>query len=218
MKKRLFAIVLIVCLTVGVAFAAKGDFKVGAQAGFGTDRIRFKNTYGSDTTGTIKSYNNGFFFVATGEYDVTDEIGVKVEAGILTMGTNKTRTVIKDYDVDETIEGSEAPVNFSFYVGGQYSFSITEDICVAAGAGVDMMLGKTYKEADKGNGRIGVGVEAVGSYAISKNIGVTLGARYSIYFINTNKDDAQNIEDWRDAGSKVLQSGLKIFAGCTYTL
>ncbi|MCR5443072.1 MAG: porin family protein [Sphaerochaetaceae bacterium] len=218
MKKRIFAIVLIVCLVSGIAFAAKGDIKVGAQAGFGTDRSSYKSIVAGNKVNYNKTIFNGFFFVATGEYDVTDAIGIKAEAGILTMGKGTSRVICKDLGIDSTLDGPEAPVNFSFYLGGQYEFEIGDDFSLAAGAGVDMMLGKQDKDLEKGNGRIGVGFEAVGSYAINNDIDVTLGARYAIYFINTNSDDARNIQDWKDAGGSVFQSGLKIFAGCTYTL
>jgi len=218
MIKKIVLVLIVSCLAFGMAFAAKGDIKVGGQAGFGTDRTRRQIILGTDTKEVIKAYNNGFFFTASGEYDVTDEIGVKLEAGILTMGTGKIRTIVKDLDQDNTVDGDEAPVNFSLYLGGQYEFNIGEDFALAAGAGVDMMLGKQYNEADKANGRIGVGAEVVGSYAVNKDLSVTLGARYAIYFINTDSDVASNLKDEKDAGTKILQSGLKIFAGCTYTL
>ncbi len=221
MSKKLFAIILIVCLAVGVAFAEKGDIKVGAQAGFGTDRFRIAGEM-MNVKSVQKYNNNGFFFVATGEYDVTDEIGVKLEAGILTMG--ETQFYVKTGDSDADTEGLEdsVPVNFSVYLGGQYAFDITDEIGIAAGLGLDMMIGKNYiseSVSDEVNARIGVGAEVMGSYAVTKDIDVTLGARYAIYFINTNSKVSDNVSHLRDdLDVSVFQSGLKIFAGATYAL
>ncbi len=204
MSKKVFAIVLIVCLAVGVAFAEKGDIKVGAQAGYANELVSAKY---AEEKGKLVS--NGFYAAVSGEYDVTDEIGVKLEAGIDTMGTWK----------DDSGDSTTAPVNFSFYLGGQYAFEITDEISVAAGLGADMMLGKQFNkdnDYENINARIGVGAEVVGSYAIAKDIDINLGARYGIYFINTDSEGMINF--LKDHDYKIFQSGLKIFAGATYAL
>ncbi len=217
MNKKIVAIILIACLAFGVAFAEKGDIKVGAQAGFGTDRIRTSGPLGDEKVVT-KTYNNGFFFVATGEYDVTDEIGVKLEAGILTMGNTQMNIKSGSEEAGAGSLKDSVPVNFSVYLGGQYAFEITDEISIAAGLGLDMMIGNQYLSGDEVNARIGVGAEAVGSYAVTKDIDVSFGARYAIYFINTNSTVTYYISSLRDDEGHAFQSGLKIFAGCTYTL
>lgn len=225
--KKVLAIALVLCLVVGAAFAAKGDIKVGGQLGFGFDwtKVHVHTDLGGGASAdyTMKVRNSGLYFNATGEYDVTDAIGVKAEIGLMTMGKQSVyeRTEITGFPTgEETVTDKNAtPMNFTFYLGGQYAFEVSKGINVAAGAGLDIMMGKQDSSDDaKSNTRIGVGIEAVGSYAINKNINVTLGAKYSIYFANTNEDIKKAFKDAKDAGGSVFQSGLKIFAGCTYTL
>ncbi len=213
MNRKVFAVILIACLAIGVAFAAKGDVKVGAEAGYGIDWTRV-----SADDEFNRYYNNGFYFVATGEYDITDEIGVKLSAGMQTMGKNKLYTSL----TEETYEYGDVPVNFPVYIGAQYAFGITDEIAIAAGAGVDMLIGRQLAEElfdeDGINLKLGVGIEAVGSYAITDEIDINLGARYAIYFLNANSAYADRLQVYKDAGNKVFQSGLKVFAGCTYAL
>ncbi|MBO4424090.1 MAG: hypothetical protein J5768_01115, partial [Spirochaetales bacterium] len=57
-----------------------------------------------------------------------------------------------------------------------------------------------------------------GSYAINKNLDVLLGARYSLYFINSSESLKEAREDAKELGAKLSfnSSALRIFAGCTY--
>jgi len=225
MKKGL-AIALIMTLVIGAAFAAKGDIKVGAQVGWGFDWMRMNKTQtilDHEYTGIEITKYNGLSAVLTGEYDITDAIGVKLEAGINLMGKQKNISIWKKDGVvvsEEVVDDPDTtPMNYAFYLGGQYSFAVNKQIGITAGAGVDMMLGKQGSSDDEEvNGRIGVGLEAVGSYAVTDKISVTLGAKGSIYFFNTGEEFNYYKEKMQEIGWKYLQSGLKVFAGATYKI
>jgi len=227
--KKLLVIAMLLCLVLCSVFAAKGDIKVGAQVGYGFDWTSLKFSV-SDKYIKDLITEGGLYLVGTGSYNVADDVSIKAEIGINTMGKANLK-------VDSTIDPSESedstatdstPVNFTAYLGGEYGFDVNDEISVGVGLGIDMMMGKQSANTDdKANGRIGVGMEAVGKYSINKQLEVSLGAKYSIYFINTGSDTEAIIpymikgaEETAKlvSGASVshFQSGLKIFAGCTY--
>ena len=220
MNKKVFAIILIVCLAFSVAFAAKkGDLKVGAQLGYGFDSIKL--TYSENTYATTN--NGGFYFAATGEYYFTEALAGKAEFGINTMGKAKGKGSIAG--ISKTSDASESsPMQFSAYVGAEYSLELSKEMNLALGIGWDMMIGKESKADDaKTNAAMGLGLEAVGAYAINKNVAVTLGAKFGWHFINTDdqiKKDLSNVNSILDlfgAGDvKIGHTSFKIFAGMTY--
>ena len=220
--KKVLAIVLVLCLVLGAAFAAKqGDVKVGAQLGYGSDSIKL--TYSDNTYATTN--NGGFYFAATGEYYFSEALAGKAEFGVNTMGKASGKGSVAG--ISKTSTASESsPMQFSAYVGTEYGIEISKEMNIALGIGWDMMIGKASKADDaKTNAAMGLGFEAVGAYAVNKNIAVTLGAKFGWHFINTDdqiKKDLSNVNSILDlfgAGNvKVGHTSFKIFAGVTYAL
>ncbi len=213
MKKKVFAIILIVCLVAGAAFAKKGDILVGAQLGYGRDAIHMKGAIVpslASAKGTLAQ--NGFYFTATGEYGVTDAVYAKAELGILAGKCASTvESLTTDYKETFTYD---IPVNFLAYLGAEFKLSVNDDISVLAGAGLDMAMGKITENNEEGDFRLGLGLEATCVYAINKDLSVKAGARVSVIFVDSNPD----LQDLYDLGDNHFHYGLKIFAGCTYTL
>ena len=172
--------------------------------------------------------------ISSGELAAGEQLptvrALSMEIGINTMGKAHLKVESTDSSESEDSTATDStPVNFTAYLGGEYNFEVNDEIGVGVGLGIDMMLGKQSAESDdKANGRIGVGMKAVGKYAINKQFEVSLGAKYSIYFINTGSETEATIpymikateETAKLSGASFshFQSGLKIFAGCTYTL
>ncbi len=218
MNRKIFAIVLVVCLAVGVAFAAeKGDFKVGAQLGYGGDFIKYK--YDSKTYESFK--NGGFYFAAVADYALTDEISVKAEAGLNTMGKRSFTTYFNGNKIS-LVSGKaseNSPLQFSVYAGAAYNVNISDEFTLQAGAGVDMMIGKISNADDaKINAGIGIGAELNAEYEVAKNIAVNVGVRFGWHFINTNKDKSDLYDALQSLDLSIGHTSLKVFAGATYTL
>lgn len=221
--KKVFAIILIVCLAVGVAFAAKSEneIKVGAQAGYGADFIKLTQ---NDNIWS-KTNNGGFYFAGTGEYSFTDAISAKVELGLNTMGKAKNTGKVSSLSYETTADEA-SPLMFSVYAGAQYNIELSDDINLGLGAGWDMMIGKESNADDaKTNAAMGLGFEAVGAYELQDNLAITLGAKFGWHFINTDdqiKEDLENVNTilsyFTSDDVKVAHTTFKIFAGVTYSL
>ena len=211
--KKVFAIVLIVCLAMTAVFADKGDFKIGAQVGLGLDSSTAKKTVATVET-TTKTSNSGFYFAAAAEYEFADNIALKASAGLNLFGKAKTSTS----GAGASLSGSNdenTPANFSLYVGGQYAIEVNKKLDLNIGAGLDLMSGKLSKDDDaKSNTRIGLGIETVIRYAVQDNLAIDFGTRFGIYFANTNSD----VKDIIDAFDSYSNLGVKIYAGATYSL
>lgn len=213
--KKVFAIILIVCLAVGVAFAAeKGDFKVGGQLGYGGDFISLKY----DSNNYTKTSNGGFYFAALADYALTDEISVKAEMGLNTMGKAKTSGKLLGISADGPASES-SPIQFSIYAGAAYNINVSKEFTLQAGAGLDMMIGKLSKDDDaKTNAAIGLGFEFGGEYEVAKNVGIIFGGRFGWHFINTNEDIDDAITAADDNDVKVGHTSFKAYAGVSYSL
>ena len=204
MNKKVLVIALVLVLAVGSVFAAKSDMKVGAQLGYGG-----RTAIEKETDGEVNNLaNNGFYGAFTFEYGVTDDISVKAEAGINTMGGLKVK-----YDGGVDDDWDPTPVNFTLFAGAMYNYAINKDFTVYGGAGVDMLIGKFEKESDdKADVGVGLGLEAGVSYKINKQISVNAGGKFAWHFVNTSNF-------WYyDPGSKINQLTYKAYAGVTYTL
>ena len=225
--KKAFAIALLMILVVVSAFAAKGDIMVGAQLGYACSFVRMKTSInipelGKETDTTTLS-NAGFGFAAVAQYAVTDEVAARVEFGLDVPGKKENWKDIHKYDGgSDSDSGSydvDEPVRFSAFLGGLYAFEISKEIKIAAGAGLDMAIGKTSKADDaKTNCSIGVGAEVIGSYSINKQLDVNIGARYSFYFIDTDENLKEVRKYYRDNGGSYTETALRIFAGATYKI
>ena len=219
--KKVFAIVLIVCLAMTAVFADKGDFKLGAQVGLGTDAIKLTQ---SDSIYS-KTNNSGFYFAGTGEYFFSDAFAGKVEFGINTMGKGKTVVNVGSLSYDGTASDA-SPLQLSAYVGGEFNIELSKTFDLLIGAGWDMMIGKESNADDaKTNAAMGLGLEAIGALELSKGLDLTFGVKFGAYFVNSDdqiKKDLQNINSVLSyLGTddvKVGHSSFKFFAGITYAL
>ena len=213
--KKVFAIILMVSLVFGMAFAAKSSgLKVGAQAGYGAEFLKL-----SKDSSYIKVNNGGFYFAGTAEYDFSDSFAGKVELGINTMGKAKSTAKIGGI-AEVTGTASEAsPMHFSAYVGGEFALEVSKDFNFLVGAGLDALIGKESSDDDaKVNAAIGLGLEAVGAYSVNKNVAVTFGAKFGWHFINTDDDIDDAYGSLGDNGVSTSNVSLKFFAGITYAL
>ena len=224
--KKVLAIALVLCLVMGAVFAAKGDIKVGAQLGYGVGFANVKTSEevapGVKASIVSKGHAGGLYLTGVGLYDITDEVSVKAAIGINTFGKMKTKvsvTVAGETVSDEQESPDTMPTDFSIYLGGQYAFAVTKEIKIAAGAGLDMAIGKTSKADDaKTNCSIGIGAEVIGSYSINKQLDVNIGARYSFYFIDTDENLKETRKYYRDNGGSYTETALRIFASATYKI
>ena len=219
--KKVFAIVLIVCLAMTAVFADKGDFKIGVQAGFGTDSITLTLNENYKTV----TNNGGFYFAGTGEYSFSDAFAGKFEFGLNTMGKAKsTGTIV---GVSKTAEASEnSPLQLSAYFGLQYNIEVSKDLDIGIGAGWDMMIGKESNADDaKTNAAMGLGVEFVAAFKMNKNVALTVGSKAGFFFVNTDdqiKEDLENVNSilslFTSDDVKVGHNAFKFFAGLTFAL
>ena len=212
--KKVFAIVLIVCLAMTAVFADKGDFKVGAQAGYGTLALSIKK----DSNNYITANNGGFYFAGDAEYYFSDAFAGKVEFGLNTMGKAKSSGAIAGISTSGT--ASEAsPIQFSTYFGLQYNIEVSKDLDLGLGAGWDMMIGKESSDDDaKTNAAMGVGFEVVVAYKMNKSTALTFGSKLGILFINSDDDIDDAYATFADNDCKVSQTAFKFFVGVTFAL
>ena len=216
MNKKVFAIILIVCLAFGVAFAAKASgLKVGAQLGYGGYSLQLTDKEDSSTF--LRLVNGGFYFAGTCEYSFSKEFSAKVEAGINTM-SNYSVTFSNAGKEFSWTSDDKAPVNFALYAGAQYCINISEKFCIDLGAGFDVLMGKMDKDDDENktfNAAMGVGLEAAAAFHVNDNIKISLGSKLAWHFINTNKD----LDDFiQEVGDNVITTNFSFqeYAGVTY--
>ncbi len=236
--KKVFAIALLLCLVLGAAFAAKGKAEVGAQLGYGNEFTQIEyNTkpVGSGAAVDEKTvYTQGaFYFAATGAYGITEDVALKAEFGINTMGKMKSQVSVNGENSPVLTADDPTPINFNLYLGAEYEIDFTKELSLCTGLGVDMMFGKeTGLSNDESNGRIGIGFELVGKYAINKNIKINLGGKFAVHFLNTGDKTKAFFpaqikagQDWLDVpvvgvsrSFSHFQGGFEVFAGATYVL
>ena len=208
--KKVFAIVLIVCLAFGAAFAAKsGGIKIGAQLGMGFDFS--KGTLNSVST-TMSTTNKGFYFSFSGEYEFAENLAVKAVIGANLLGEPSITTTIGSNS--GTVDGEKEPGKFALYVGAQYNIEVSKQLDVRVGAGFDMLSGKLYDDEDATNAAMGLGLESIIAFKLQNNLSLDLGVRYAFYFANTNSDLKDGIKNY----DSYSHNNLKIFAGATYSL
>ena len=216
MNKKVFAIILIVCLAFGVAFAAKANqIRVGAQAGYGGYSLQFTDK--DDSSTFLRMSNGGFYFAGTFEYAFSPELSAKVEAGVNLIG--KYKSTISVGGESYSGEGSvNAPLQFSLYAGAQYCIEISKQFCIDLGAGFDVLMGKMAPDDDDNesfNAAMGVGLEAAAAYHVNDNIKVSLGGKFAWHFINTNKDIDSFIKEISD-NAVTTNFGFQGYAGVSY--
>ena len=211
--KKVFAIVLIVCLAMTAVFADKGDFKVGAQLGMGTVSEKGKEKLLTVDTTTVSS-NGGFYFALAGEFEFADNIALKAEVGMNLLG-KATVKVTAEGHTESATASDKSPALFAMYFGGEYIIEVNKSINVAIGAGFDMLSGKMDSSDDaESNAKIGLGIESVMGFKLEDNFSLDLGVKFSLFFANSNKDYADSVKNLDSYSS----TGFKFFAGATYSL
>lgn len=206
--KKAFIIVLMVCLTFGMAFAAKkADIKVGAQAGYGSTTMNGSVTVLNTTTYT-KYSQGGFYFAATGEYGVNENVGIKAGFGINTYSDAKISVKIGsgDWNSQSSTDNDNLPLQMILSVAPVYNYELNKEITVSGAAGLEMMMGKESTADDaKTKVEVGFGLEATASYALNKQLSVGGGIKFAMLF--GSRDD-----------NSYRYSSVKAFAGATYAL
>lgn len=204
MNKKIFVIVLIVCLTFGMAFAAKkADIKVGAQVGYGSATA--KTSYSNST---YKYQQGGLYIAANAEYEIKENIAVKAGLGINTFSAAKGSVKIGsgDWHSYSATDLDNIPMQFLISVAPVYNYELNKEVTISGAAGLELMLGKESKATDaKTKMEFGFGIEAAASYALNKELSVGGGIKFGMLFGNKN-DHSYNY------------STVKAFAGATYAL
>ncbi len=222
MSKKIFVIALVLVLAVSSVFAGSlftakktSDVKIGAQLGYGA---RSFTVAGKETFkgASVNYLNSGFYGAFTFEYAMNENLSLKAEAGVNTMGTTKTTTTLAGKSATSDKASSNTPVNFTVFAGALYNIPLNKELTAYVGGGVDMMIGKLSSAEDaKTNAAIGLGVEAGASYAIDKNLAVNGGAKFGWHFVNTN-DDVESAKVGTNHSTTNLT--YKFYAGVTYAL
>ena len=219
MNKKVFAIILIVCLAFGVAFAAKANqIRVGAQLGYGGYSLQFTDK--DNAKNFIRMSNGGFYFAGTAEYALSQELSAKVEAGINLMGTYRGTISIDGHEISGDGD-AKAPIQFALYAGAQYCIEISKQFCIDLGAGFDVLMGKMASdedvegENDSFNAAMGIGIEAAAAYHVNDNIKLSVGGKFAWHFINTNKELDDIIHDIGD-GVNTTNFAFQAYAGVSY--
>ncbi len=219
MNRKVFVIVIMICLVMSFGFAEKGDIRVGVQVGYGSDDSIIK----SDSQESCIT-NGGLKLNLMGEYGLAEDLYLKMELGVDLM--DETTVSITGDSTSGSVKTYDNPgPNFLAYVGAEYKFDIGKRFDILLGAGVDFALGKqlmTDSVEPAANGRLGVGAEAGAAFDITEDIHIFAGFKYAIYFLNTNTKDKGSVgwmlKNARDSGYKTSQMLYTGIAGVTYSL
>ncbi len=221
MNKKTIAIALVLVMVVGSVFAGSSIFdtkstpatKVGLYLGYGGRSF----TVNVPSVSTKYNYkNNGLYAAGSFEFGVSENISVKIEAGINTMGSTSYRTSVSGASWGSSTKKDDAPINFTIFTGAMYNLALNKELSVNLGGGLDVMVGKLSSAEDaKINAAIGLGAEAGVSYAINKQISIIAGGKFGWHFFNTN-DDMQEVTS--SDNHSTTNFSYKGFAGVTYAL
>lgn len=222
MKKKAIAIALVLVVALGSAFAAKSslfasksvpDTKIGVQMGYGARSI----TANVPSVNTTWNYmNSGFYAAGTFEFGVANNIALKVEGGINTMGKQKTTMKVGSLSADTDSASDKTPVNFTVFAGVVYDLPLNDKLSLDLGAGMDVMIGK-FNSADsaKTNAAFGLGLEAGVSIDVAKNISIVGGGKFGWHFLYSD-DDLQGISSGDNHSTSNIT--YKFFGGLAYSL
>ena len=213
--KKAIAVVLIACVALGFAFASKSsDIKIGAQLGFGGMNYRFANPNSPSDT-YLNANLGGFMFAGTAEYQFSDALSARAELGMNFISFAKSVECVAGYPPHHYEPENNPGAHFIIYLGAQYNLELTKEINLGLGAGFDVLMGLLENtDKDSFNAGMGLAAEAVGSYAINKNISINLGGKFAWHFFNTSDDYKEMV----DMGMKVCNLAYQFFAGATYAL
>ena len=205
--KKTITIVLLICLSIGMAFAA-GNFKVGLQAGYTGNPV----SYTSEILGKdVKFKHNlyGFYVAATAECPIKDEFGVKAEFGVEFLKE-------KEY-VNETEyipPADEQPgIHFTAFLGPKYCFELADKFCLDAAIGVNIIFGREVNDAEKSyNFALGAGAEITAFYEVVSNLEVGLGGKFAWHFLNTR----EFYKDMKKDDSAITNIAFQVNAAVKY--
>lgn len=217
MKKVL--VVLLVSSLALVSLGAKSpDVKVGFNAGYSLSTItstQSATVLGTTTTLVSKLKNNGLSLEGNVEYGIGKDTALKVVGGVDLFG--KTAATVGDSD--PILSSEPAGANFNLFLAGQYSLEVSKKASIDLSLGFDMLLGNFSVVEIVGdveehfNCALGGALELDFSYALTKELTISAGGRYSYYLVNTN-EDLQTLSETQN--TKLTNTALRFFGGAKY--
>lgn len=220
MKKVL--VVLLVSSLALVSLGAKSpDVKVGFNAGYSLSTITSTQSASSSILGTTttlvsKLKNNGLSLEGNVEYGLGKDTALKVVGGVDLFG--KTAATVGDSD--PILSSEPAGANFNLFLAGQYSLEVSKKASIDLSLGFDMLWGNFGVVEIVGdveehfNCALGGALELDFSYALTKELTVSVGGRYSYYLVNTN-EDLQTLAE--NENTKLSNTALRFFGGAKYS-
>lgn len=224
MKKKAIAIALVLVVALGSVFAAKSslfasksvpDTKIGVQLGYGARSFTLtEKATGAKNSLNVK--NSGFYAAGTFEFGVANNIALKVEGGINTMGKQKTTMKVGSLSADTDSASDKTPMNFTVFAGVVYDLPLNDKFSLDLGAGMDVMIGKLgSSDSAKTNAAFGLGLEAGVSIDVAKNISIVGGGKFGWHFHNSNDD----VQGWTGSDNHSTSNiTYKFFGGLAYSL
>lgn len=218
--KKVLTVLLVLVLAVSAVSAAK--VKVGAELGYGIDILKASGKM-DEMKGSYTYLNNGITANLTGEYDLNEELGVKLSAGV--MYGFKAKIIEKlGSDKEITTCPKNSGIYFDVLLDAKYSFNFSKQFAVAGLGGVEMVYGHFTKsgdkEADKETKNLAFGVNAgvEVSYMVIDNLYINGGVSVSWLFVNTNKILNEMKKAAKESGGKISINSFYIrpYVGATY--
>lgn len=175
--KKTIAIILLVCLTVGMAFAAKSSFKFGLQAGYTSSIISMKV---GDEDSHFDLY--GFYVAATGELPISDKVSIKAEFGAEFLKEDLTIGPVSFKDF------SDPAVHLTAFIGPDFCFELSKNFCLDTAIGINILSGREDKDSEKTyNFALGIGAEVTAFFEIATDFEIGVGGKFAWHFVNTSK-------------------------------
>lgn len=205
--KKTITIILLACLSITMAFAA-GNLKVGLQAGYTGNTIKFKAVLGTECD--WKTTLNGFYVAATAEYPFADELSVKAEIGAEFL---RGKDFINDTEFEPISDDEQPGVHFTAFIAPKYCFELADKFCLDVAAGVNMIMGRQTGDSEKTfNFALGVGAEATCFYEVISNLEVGIGGKFAWHFLNTS----EYYKEIKKEGTGVTNIAFQVNAAAKY--
>lgn len=217
--KKLLVVLLVSSLALVCLGAKSPDVKVGFNAGYSLSTItstQSASMLGTTTTFVSKLKNNGLSLEGNVEYGIGKDTALKVVGGVDLFG--KTSATVGDSD--PILSSEPAGANFNLFLAGQYSLAVSKKASIDLSLGFDMLLGNFGVVEIVGdveehfNCALGGALELDFSYALTKELTVSVGGRYSYYLVNTN-EDLQTLAE--NENTKLSNTALRFFGGAKYS-
>lgn len=219
--KKVLVVLLVSSLALVCLGAKSPDVKVGFNAGYSLSTITSTQSassiLGTTTTFVYKLKNNGLSLEGNFEYGLGKDTALKVVGGVDLFG--KTATIVADSD--PVLSSEPAGANFNLFLAGQYSLAVSKKASIDLSLGFDMLLGNcivvktvTNELDEHFNCALGGALELDFSYALTKELTVSVGGRYSYYLVNTN-EDLQTLAE--NENTKLSNTALRFFGGAKYS-